>query len=94
MNIMLVDKNTQALLRAAKRLASRPLALTLFLYTDGRDALKFAIYNSTDIVYARQTLPGMTGAEMAGHIRRFHPDMRFYTLGDGEESLVSIEKAA
>lgn len=54
MNVMLVDKNRQALLRAAKHLASQPLAIMLFLYTDGRDALKFAVYNSTDIVYAKK----------------------------------------
>lgn len=54
MNVMLVDKNRQALLRAAKHLASQPFALMLFLYTDGRDALKFAVYNSTDIVYAKK----------------------------------------
>lgn len=45
MNVMLVDSNAQALSRAAKRLTAEQTALTLFLYTNARDALKFAIYN-------------------------------------------------
>ncbi|RGC80885.1 hypothetical protein DW241_10025 [Hungatella hathewayi] len=85
MNIMLVDSNAQALSQAAKRLTGKQAAVTLFLYTNARDALKFAIYNNIDIVYARQSLPEMTGAGMAGHIRRFHPDVQCHILGDGEE---------
>lgn len=85
MNVMLVDSNAQALSRAAKRLTAGQVALTLFLYTNARDALKFAIYNNIDIVYTRQTLPEMTGAGIVGHIRRFHPDVQCHILGDGED---------
>ena len=85
MNVMLVDSNAQALSRAAKRLTAEQAAITLFLYTNARDALKFAIYNNIDIVYARQTLPEMTGTGIADHIRRFHPDVQCHILQDGEE---------
>ena len=85
MNIMLIDGNAQVLAQAAKRLTSQPASIALFLYTNPRAALKFAIYHSIDVVYARQTLPEMTGAKVADHIRRFHPDIQFHILGDGEE---------
>ena len=85
MNIMLVDGNAQALSLAAKRLTEKQAAITLFLYTNARDAVKFAIYNNIDIVYARQTLPEMSGAGIADHIRRFHPDVQCHILGDGED---------
>lgn len=85
MNIMLVDSSAQALSQAAERLTSQQAAITLFLYTNARDALKFAIYNSVDIVYTRRTMPEMTGAELAEHIRLFHPDVQCHILRDGEE---------
>lgn len=85
MNIMLVDSNAQALSQAAKRLTGKQAAITLLLYTNARDALKFAVYNNIDIVYARQSLPEMTGAGMADHIRRFHPDVQCHILQDGED---------
>lgn len=85
MNVMLIDSSAQALSRAAERLTSQQAPMTVFLYTNARDALKFAIYNSIDIVYTRQTLPEMTGAEIAEHIRLFHPDVQCHILQDGEE---------
>ena len=85
MNVMLVDRNAHALSLAAKRLTERQTAITLFLYTNARDALKFAIYNNIDIVYTRRMLPEMTGAGMAEHIRRFHPDVQCHILGDDED---------
>ena len=84
-NVMLVDSSAQALSCAAKRLTAGQAALTLFLYTNARDALEFAIYNNIDIVYARQTLPDMTGTEMADYIQLFHPDVQCHILGDGED---------
>lgn len=82
---MLIDSNKQVLAQAAKRLTSRPVSVTLFLYTNPRDALKFAIYHSIDIVYVRQTLPEMTGAEIINEIRRFQPHVQSYILRDGRE---------
>lgn len=91
MNVMLVDSSAQALSQAAKQLTSQPLALTLFLYTNARDALKFAIYHNVDVVYARQTLQGMTGEGIADQIRQFHPDVRCHILGDSEEFPVPMK---
>lgn len=85
MNIMLVDSSAQALSQVAERLTSQQAALTLFLYTNARGALKFAIYHSIDIVYVRETLPDMTGTEITEHIRLFHPDVQCHILQDGEE---------
>ena len=82
---MLIDGNAQVLAQAAKRLTSQPVSITLFLYTNPRDALKFAIYHSIDVVYARQTLPEMTGAVVANEIRRFHPHVQYHILQDGKE---------
>lgn len=85
MNVMLIDSSAQALSRAAERLTSQQVPMTLFLYTNARDALKFAIYNNIDIVYTRRTMPEMTGTELAEHIRLFHPDVQCHILQDGEE---------
>lgn len=87
MNVMLIDSNTHMLSRVAEQLTSRQVAVTLFLYTNARDALKFAVHNNIDIVYVRQELPDMTGTEAADYIRLFHPEVQCYILQDGEERI-------
>lgn len=85
MDVMIVDSNSQALEQTAKRLTSHQAALTLFLYSNAREALKFAIYHPVDVVYTRQTLGEMSGINMVFELLRFHPDVRCHVLQDGED---------
>ncbi len=85
MDVMIVDSNPQALEQAAKRLTNHQAPLTLFLYSNAREALKFAIYHPMDIVYTRQTLPEMSGISMVFQLLRFHPNVRCHVLQDGED---------
>lgn len=94
MNVMIVDSNSQALRQAAERLTSQPALLTLFLYSNARDALKFAIYHPMDIVYTRQTLREMRGEAIQAQIRHFYPNVPCHILQDGEEiPLLSLQSA-
>lgn len=85
MNVMIVDSNSHALQQAAERLTSQRGIITLFLYSNARDALKFAIYHPMDVVYARQTLKDMSGEAITNQILLFHPDVQCHVLQDGED---------
>lgn len=85
MNVMIVDRNSQALQQAAECLTSQREIMTLFLYSNARDALKFAIYHPMDIVYVRQTLAEMSGEAITDQILLFHPDVQCHVLQDGED---------
>lgn len=93
MNVMLVDRDLEALNRAAKRLTEQKLAISVFIYQDADDALYFAIDHKMDVVFARESLETMTGAELSQKIMAFHRDTACFVLQDDEDfSVYPFEK--
>ncbi len=92
--VLFVDDEIQ-LLRMGKRLLE-PLGYRISLASDGVEALDLvkAAPGAFDIVVTDQTMPNMTGLELAAEIRRIAPSLPLILIsGCGEEFSISESEA-
>lgn len=84
MTVLLVDSDKEALDRETKRLTERQYAVTVSLYSNADDAIRFAMYHDVDVVFTRAVLAEMSGQELIRQIRRFQPAAKCYILPEAD----------
>lgn len=82
MTILLVDGDQDALDQETKRLQHQQFAVTVSLYSNAEDAIRFAIYHDLDLVLTRAQLPQMSGQALVETIHRFKPELECHILPD------------
>lgn len=91
MNVLLVDDDP-VLLRVQTRMLER-LGFTVSAFSNGQEAWDYFSKHqvSLDVVISDQTMPKMTGLELAGHIRKLNPNLPFI-LTTGFSDLVTPDQ--
>ena len=88
MDIMLVDPDPaeQALLKDALHQLYNPLNLVSF--SDPLLAVKYAVSNHVDALYAVSRMKRMSGFELGRFLRNFQPDIHLHLIVDSEQEKV------
>ncbi|MDP2699897.1 response regulator [Thalassospira sp.] len=87
--VLFVDDNTNVLNGLRRRLRAACPSWTTSFAASGAEALALCEQNSFDVVVTDMRMPGMDGAELLGHVRKYIPDAaRIILSGFSEDEAI------